>query len=90
MAISASEVRLFANITGSAEDDWLGTGIAETVTADLKGVAGLAVLSRERVQEVLRHLPEPGAGGNSESPISTRTSPSGTPRVSAAIWASTV
>ena len=55
-------VLAFANITGSAEDDWLGTGIAETVTADLKGVAGLAVMSRERVQEVLRHLPGPGAG----------------------------
>ena len=34
--------------------------------------------------------PEPGAGGSSESPISTRTSPSATPSVSAAIWASTV
>ena len=54
----------FANITGSAEDDWLGTGIAETVTADLKGVAGLAVLSRERVQQVLRHLPEADPGGD--------------------------
>ena len=30
-------------------------------------------------------LREPGAGGSSESPISTRTSPSGTPSVSAAI-----
>ena len=30
----------FANISGSGEDDWLGAGIAETVTADLKLVNG--------------------------------------------------
>ena len=34
----------FANITRSREDDWLGTGIAETVTADLKSVEGLTVV----------------------------------------------
>ena len=44
----------FTNITKSSEDDWLGTGIAETVAADLKGIEGLAVISRERVFEVLR------------------------------------
>ena len=36
----------FANITQSREDDWLGTGIAETVAADLKRIEGLGVLSR--------------------------------------------
>jgi TolB-like protein/lipopolysaccharide biosynthesis regulator YciM len=46
----------FANITGSGEDDWLGLGIAETVTADLKLVGGLAVVGRERVAEQLRKL----------------------------------
>jgi TolB-like protein len=46
----------FANITGSGEDDWLGTGIAETVTADLKALPGLTVLGRERVTEALRKL----------------------------------
>ena len=44
----------FANITKSSEDDWLGTGIAETVAADLKGIEGLTVISRERIFEVLR------------------------------------
>jgi tetratricopeptide (TPR) repeat protein/predicted Ser/Thr protein kinase len=48
----------FANIRGDGEDDWLGTGIAETVTADIKGSAGLAVIARERVHEVLRRLGE--------------------------------
>jgi serine/threonine protein kinase/tetratricopeptide (TPR) repeat protein len=46
----------FTNITKSSEDDWLGTGIAETVAADLKGIEGLTVISRERVVEVLRKL----------------------------------
>src|SRR5438105_1078305 len=49
------------NITRSAEDDWLGTGIAETVTADLKRVPGLTVVGRERVWEALRKLGAVGA-----------------------------
>jgi len=50
----------FANITRNGEDDWLGTGIAETVTADLKCVEGLTVIARERVHEVRRRLGGPG------------------------------
>jgi TolB-like protein/Tfp pilus assembly protein PilF/predicted Ser/Thr protein kinase len=50
----------FTNISGSGEDHWLGAGIAETVTADLKLVNGLTVVGRERVAEQLRKL---GAGG---------------------------
>ena len=46
----------FANITGRPEDAWLGTGLAETVSAGLAAVAGLAVVSRERVLEVLREM----------------------------------
>ena len=46
----------FRNITGSGEDDWLGTGIAETLTADLRRVAGLTVVAHDRVHEVLRRL----------------------------------
>ncbi len=42
-------VMSLTNITRSPEDDWLGTGIAETVTADLKCVEGLTVVGRERV-----------------------------------------
>jgi TolB-like protein/tRNA A-37 threonylcarbamoyl transferase component Bud32/Flp pilus assembly protein TadD len=50
----------FVNITGNGEDDWLGTGIAETVTADLKSALGLAVIARERVHEMRRRLAVPG------------------------------
>ncbi|HEX9189889.1 MAG TPA: protein kinase, partial [Vicinamibacteria bacterium] len=46
----------FANITGRPEDAWLGTGLAETVSAGLAGVPGLSVVSRERILEVLREL----------------------------------
>jgi non-specific serine/threonine protein kinase len=46
----------FTNITGDPEDDWIGTGIAETVTADLKKLPALTVVSRDRIEEALRRL----------------------------------
>lgn len=46
----------FVNITGREEDDWLGPGIAETVTSDLKSIEGLTVIGRERVYDALRRL----------------------------------
>jgi TolB-like protein/Tfp pilus assembly protein PilF len=60
-------VMSFANITGRPEDDWLGTGIAETVAADLKSVPGLSVVSRERIFEVLRKM-----GGSPEESLAVR------------------
>jgi eukaryotic-like serine/threonine-protein kinase len=52
----AIAVLAFDNITQNAEDDWLGTGIAETVTVGLKRVTGVTVISRERVHELVRKL----------------------------------
>jgi serine/threonine protein kinase/tetratricopeptide (TPR) repeat protein len=46
----------FANITGEPSDAWIGSGIAETVTADLKNVKGITVIGRERVFDALRNL----------------------------------
>ncbi len=72
-ALGASEapaiaVMSFTNITRSREDDWLGTGIAETVAAGLSSVPGLAVVSRARVVEILRKLGRPdGLEGNEEA-----------------------
>jgi serine/threonine-protein kinase len=60
-AENAVAVMTFTNITRDREDDWLGTGIAETVTADLKRVEGLTVVARERIWEVLRKLGGPAA-----------------------------
>jgi len=52
----------FQNITEDRSADWLGTGLAETLTTDLKRLKLVKVISRERVQEAARrHLP-PGAG----------------------------
>jgi DNA-binding winged helix-turn-helix (wHTH) protein/tetratricopeptide (TPR) repeat protein len=41
----------FANMTRDAGVDWLTTGIAETVTNDLRSLAGLRVIDRVRVVE---------------------------------------
>jgi tetratricopeptide (TPR) repeat protein len=56
----------FTNITGRPEDDWLGTGIAETLIADLKARQGTAVVSRDRTLEVMRKL---GARGVAEEAL---------------------
>jgi TolB-like protein/tetratricopeptide (TPR) repeat protein/tRNA A-37 threonylcarbamoyl transferase component Bud32 len=60
----------FANISGHGEDDWLGTGIAETVTSDLRGLPGLAVVAPARVREAMRRA---GAEGReADEAIATR------------------
>lgn len=46
----------FENITKNPEDDWLGTGIAETASADLRAIEGVTVIARERVNEIVRKL----------------------------------
>jgi serine/threonine protein kinase/Tfp pilus assembly protein PilF len=46
----------FANITREPADEWIGSGIAETVTADLKNVKGLNVIGRDRVFDALRNI----------------------------------
>ena len=42
------------NLSGRAEDDWMGSGIAESLTSDLARVEGLSVVSRARVLKVAR------------------------------------
>ena len=53
---NALAVMTFSNITGEPKDEWIGSGIAETVTSDLKKVKGLSVIGRERTFEVLKDL----------------------------------
>jgi non-specific serine/threonine protein kinase len=53
---NAVAVMTFSNITKEAADDWIGSGIAETVSADLKNVKGLSVIGRERTFEILKGL----------------------------------
>jgi len=49
-------VMTFTNITRDAVDDWIGTGIAETVSSDLKNIHGLTIIGRARVFDALRNL----------------------------------
>ena len=49
-------VLCFRNITANGEDAWLGTGVAETVTAELRAAPEIVVAARDRVQETLRRL----------------------------------
>ena len=49
-------VMTFANITREPSDDWIGTGIAETVSSDLKNIHGLIVIGRARVFDALRNI----------------------------------
>jgi serine/threonine protein kinase/Tfp pilus assembly protein PilF len=53
---NAVAVITFTNITREPADDWIGSGIAETVTADAKKIRGLAVIGRERIFEALKNL----------------------------------
>jgi serine/threonine protein kinase/Tfp pilus assembly protein PilF len=53
-------VLTFANITGNAPDDWIGQGIAESLTADLTRIKSIAVIAREQIFELQRSLIEPG------------------------------
>jgi non-specific serine/threonine protein kinase len=50
----------FANITGNAADDWIGQGIAESLTADLTRIGSVTVVARERIFELQRSLSELG------------------------------
>ena len=49
-------VLTFTNVTRDAADDWIGTGIAETVTADLKNLQNLAVIGRGQISELLNAM----------------------------------
>ena len=43
----------FGNLSGDPAMDWLGTGMAETIAADLRKLNAVRVVSRERVQQEL-------------------------------------
>ena len=64
----AVAVMTFVNITKEPADDWIGTGIAETVTSDLKNVPGLSVIGRARVFEAVKNLSSGEFGRIDDSP----------------------
>ncbi len=63
---SAVAVLPFANITGAADDEWLGAGIAETVNADLGGMSGVTAVPRAEIEAALRHIAENRPQGDSD------------------------
>ena len=71
----------FANITGNPADDWVGQGIAESLTADLTLIKSIAVVPREQIFELQRSLNELGrrrrrtAGDGARDAGSARPSP---------------
>ena len=46
----------FENLSGDSESEWLATGIAETITTDLRKLKAVQVVSRERVQQLLKRI----------------------------------
>ena len=54
-------VLTFTNITGDAADEWIGQGIAESLTADFAKIGGLTVIPREHVFDLQRNLRSRGA-----------------------------
>ena len=55
----AIAVMTFGNTTREPVDEWIGSGIAETVTADLRGVRGVTIIGRTQVYDAIKHLSGP-------------------------------
>ena len=60
----------FANLTGQPEAEWLGTGLAETLSAGLAEVPGVTILARERLLEAVRAVG--GGAGTDDVALATR------------------
>ena len=43
----------FTNISGDSADDWLGSGLSQTITADLKKVSGIQVAAPGRIKQLI-------------------------------------
>jgi TolB-like protein len=63
-------VLAFANLTGRPEAEWLGTGLAETLSAALAAMPGVTLLSRERLLEAVRAVG--GGEGADDVALATR------------------
>ena len=57
----------FVNITAASDDDWIGAGVAETVTAELYGRPPLTPIGRGPVMEAMRTLASSGASLDSNA-----------------------
>ena len=53
-------ITVFSNISGAAPDDWIGTGIVETLAADIEGAGGVPVVARQAVSGAIARLSAEG------------------------------
>ena len=53
-------ITVFSNISGAAADDWVGTGIVETLAAGLEGAGGVSVVGRQAVSGAIAQLSAEG------------------------------
>jgi serine/threonine protein kinase/Flp pilus assembly protein TadD len=51
----------FRNLARQSDDDWIGSGVAESVSADLSRVPGLTLVGREKLLATLRSAGQTGA-----------------------------
>ena len=70
-AVSAQEPRIlavapFTNLSAEPAIDWIGSGIAETISTDLRDAAGIDVLSRAVVVGAVANLGAAGPGMHAE------------------------
>ena len=63
VAPGAVAVAPFANISANPADDWIGAGIAETVSADLQRLGAAMVIGRDVIDEAV----STGAAGSAQS-----------------------
>jgi len=54
--IKTVAVGRFANITKAPENDWIGVGVAESMSADMSKLAYLKLVEREQVEQVKQQL----------------------------------
>ena len=59
----------FTNVSRDPADDWIGDGIAETVTADLESLGALTVIAQERVRAAAGRLDESEFGDIMETAL---------------------
>ena len=58
----------FRNLSGSSDDDWIGSGVAESVSADLSRVPGLTLVGRQKMLATLRSATASG-GDHTENAL---------------------
>ncbi len=57
----------FDNISGNPDDQWIGTGVAESISADLSGTEGIDVTPRAKLSRLLAENSEVGLAADRQN-----------------------